>query len=116
MKIDFGRTLKNLNGDPIRRGQTDGDGALQLVDWTIGEMAADALLAPPQPGNVGATLTVPQLSERYALALRLHGGGEVDLTAPEVSLIQAAVARSYPPLIAAQIISITDGRDPAVVG
>ena len=110
MKIDFDARLKNLNGEEIKRAEAKADGAVVMHDWSVGQMAADAILAP-QPATDRGPLTPSQLTERYALALRLHAGGEVDLTAPEVVLIQTAVARVYAPLIAAQIVALTEGRD-----
>lgn len=114
MKIDFGARLTNLNGEEIRRAETRPDGSLTTHDWTAGQMAADAVLAPQAASERGPAPPTPtQLTERYALALRLHAGGVVELTAAEVVMIQNAVARSYAPLIAAQIIALTegDGRD-----
>src|SRR3546814_1652169 len=77
--------------------------------WTIGSLAAEALLAP-QSGRDTTPHSVTQISERYDLAMRIFKGGEVEITAAEASLIQNAVAKNCAPIAAAQIIALTNGK------
>lgn len=97
MKIDFSTGIVALNGTPL------------LVEagkpWTVGALTADSLLAP-QPG---APYTVSQISERYALALRVVKAEVEEITVAEASMIQEAVAANCAPIAAAQIIALTNG-------
>lgn len=101
MKVDFGTVVTSLNGDPLL--------AAEGKPWTVGALAAEALLAP-QSARDAVQHTVAQISERYALAMRAFGGGEVEITTAEASLIQDAVAKNCAPIAAAQIIALTNGK------
>mgnify|MGYP003436270141 FL=1 len=98
MKIDFSTPIKNLDGTAMMR--TEGQ------PWQIGILAAEALLAQPKQG----ALTVAQVSERYALAMRIFPGEEVEITTAEADIIQRAVADNCAPIAAAQVIAVTNGK------
>lgn len=98
MKIDFGTGILSLNGAPLLVGEGK--------PWTAGALAADSLLAP----RPNSPYSVSQISERYALALRIVKAGVEDITIGEASLIQEAVAANCAPIAAAQIIALTNGE------
>lgn len=100
MKIDFSAAIKNLDGTAMMR--TEGQ------PWKIGILAAEALMAPPKQGQSGPT--VSQVSERYALAMRIFPGTEVEITTAEADIIQRAVAENCAPIAAAQVIALTNGK------
>lgn len=101
MKVDFGTVVTSLNGEPLL--------AAESKPWTVGALAAEALLAP-QSARDPMPQSVAQISERYGLAMRIFKGGEHDITAAEASLIQGAVAQNCAPIAAAQIILLTNGK------
>src|SRR3546814_1066575 len=101
MNVDFGANVISLTGDPLL--------AAEDKPWTIGSLAAEALLAP-QSGRDTTPHSVTQISERYDLAMRIFKGGEVSITAAEASLIQNAVAKNCAPIAAAPIIDRTSIR------
>lgn len=109
MKIDFDAKLKNLNGDEIKRGHKAEDGSLEMHEWPAGQIAAEALMTPQPQGKVQTT---SQVTARYALALRLHQCGQIEITAQEAVMIQesAVHAFAHSPMIAAQIIALTEGK------
>src|SRR3546814_11671821 len=74
MNVDFGANVISLTGDPLL--------AAEDKPWTIGSLAAEALLAP-QSGRDTTPHSVTQISERYDLAMRIFKGGEVEITAAE---------------------------------
>ena len=99
MKVNFGAGIETL----------DGEAMLMAPDrpWTIGRMAADCLLAR-DPRDASTAMSVAQVSERYALALRLVKGQVEEITVAEADLIQRAVALHSAPIAAAQIIALTN--------
>lgn len=106
MKLDFSTAVNGLDGRPVKRN-TGSQEAPVLVDWTLGGLAADALLAPVQ-GSAGPT--VDSVSTRWALALKVNAGGEQDITPQEASMIQEAVARSFPVGVAGPVIALLNGN------
>lgn len=101
MKVDFGKVVTALNGEPLL--------AAEDKPWTIGALAAEALLAP-QSGREEIPRGPVQIAERYALAMRVFKGATAEITAAEASLIQDAVAKNCAPIAAAQIIALTNGK------
>lgn len=111
MKIDFSARLTTPDGREIKRAEQGGNGETALKDWTVGEMVADALLAaePSAPGNVQPS----KIAARYNLAMEVFKGGVVEVSLEDIMTIQHAVGRSYAPLIAGQIILLTEGAGKA---
>lgn len=112
MKVDFDTRLKSLDGREIKRFEAVEGGPPVAHDWPAGHMAADAVLTPAPQADRGGT-SVQQITQRYELARRLYAGGVVEITASEAVQIQQAVARTYAPLIAAQLIALLEGKDDA---
>jgi hypothetical protein len=92
MKIDFSAPITDLVGAP-------------LGDLTLNKMAVDALMAPFEDER---HLSGEQKVGRFKLAQRIHTGGEVDLTAEEVSLVKAQIAKLYAILPCARAWELLD--------
>lgn len=109
MKVDFSKTIVDLNGEVILRPQSEEDVAAgkPTRPLTAGSVAADSLLAPSdrQSGPFG----VGQVLERFTLAQQVYGGGEHEITAAQATTIQEAVVKFFAPLVAAQVIQLTNG-------
>jgi len=92
MVIDFGKVFVNFEG----QGLIDHDGEGKVVSMTLGRTAANALLVPNDKDNGADKI------RKYDLALRVYGGGEVDLATEEVTAIRDAILKSYGPMICGQ--------------
>jgi hypothetical protein len=101
MKRDFNQTFTTLEGQPIK----DGDKEL-----TLREAALASLQAVFQEDR---SLSGTEKIRRYTLALRIHAGDPVELTAEDVTLIKDLINRAYGhPAVVAQAWQMLDA-DPA---
>jgi len=86
--------LYDLSGKPV--SQTD---ASDSKPATVGFVAVNALLSPVPGENPSGD----EKAQRYALALRLHPGGEHEFTPEDLALIKKLVGQLYGPLIVGQV-------------
>lgn len=107
MKIDFSAVVKGLDGRPLKRNVRDDDGAEVLKDWTLGALSADALCAPIQSRDGP---TIEGVSTRYSLAMQINAGGSQDIKPAQATLIQDAVAKAFPVLVAGPVIALLNGK------
>lgn len=107
MKIDFSAKILGLNGKPLTRLERDEAGRDVETPWTLGQMAADAVLAPQAPSGGGAS--VQSVVERFALATQIYSGGQQDITPQQATMIQESVAAVYAPAVAGPVIMMTNG-------
>jgi len=97
MKRNFDTTFKQLNGDDLK----DGGAATAGVDAVLSlkVVSVNSLLAPFE---VDKNLSGEEKLRRYLLATKIHAGGEVDLTAEDISLLKLLIGRGYSALIVGQ--------------
>ena len=96
MKVNFGYKFKSLKGDelPVSDGNPE----------HLGEAAANALTTPnPAEKDFSAK------AKKYHLAMKVIGGGEVDVTPEEVLMIKAAMGDFYIPLVCGQAEPVLNG-------
>jgi hypothetical protein len=96
MKVNFSYKFKSLKGDELP--VTDGN------PEHLGEAAANALLA-----NDPADRDFKAKAVKYHLAMKLYGGGEIEVKPEEVVMIKAAMGSYYLPLVCGQAEAILDG-------
>jgi hypothetical protein len=87
--------IVDLSGDPV----TEPDGSKP----SIKSVAVTALLNSPE-----GTPTATQKADRYHLAMRLHKGGDQDLTVEELALIKSLVGAFFLPLVVGQVFDWCD--------
>lgn len=102
--VDFSAHIVDLDGRDIPMSQDKGAPALDLR-----RAAEVALLAEPDSRDPRAPpRDFAEKSRRFDLALRIHDGGKIALTAEEVTLLKTAIAASFGPLIVGRAIQILD--------
>lgn len=87
MKVDFNAIILNLLGEPMLQPPANTEPV------TLAWVSAEALLRPS---------TEKKGDDKYklfALALKIGGGGSVELKSEEVALIKAKVGEHFSPLI-----------------
>lgn len=94
---DFSAQLVDLDGKPIHETP---DGGPTL---TLGRAAAGALVVVRDQQTSGL-----EQARNYALATKLYGGGNVELTAEETKRVEDAVAKAYAPLVSGQVWKLLD--------
>lgn len=97
MKRNFDFVFKNLNGTELK----DGDAAVAGLDaaLSIKTAAVNSLMSTFEADR---NLSGDEKLKRYQLAVKINGGGEVDLTAEEIALLKLLIGRAYPPLVVGQ--------------
>lgn len=98
MKIDLDKVLVDFEGDPIK---TDKD-----EPWTLKKLVVSALSASLEEDR---NMSPDKAVARYALALRLHKGGEQELMPEEASEIRARLPKCYAIMLSGQAIEMLKG-------
>src|SRR5262245_46558353 len=93
MKKNVDIPILDLDGDAIREMHKGRERQCTVRTYAVNALAL---------GN-GHESTGEDKITRYRLAMRLHEGGECELSAEECALIKSAVGALYPPLIVGQI-------------
>ena len=79
---------------------------------TLGDVAMTALLTPypdeAEGTRGGVPITGQQKADRMALAIRIHDGGKVDLTAEQIALAKLLVGKAYGPLVVGRAWALLD--------
>lgn len=109
-EVDFSAPILDLDKKPFTDCLRWGDvpaGAQprceQLVDMTLGRLAATALNTPEQ------NMTPQEIVKRGQLAIKTHAGGKVAVTAADIETIKAAIAkRGYPPVAVVSAFALLD--------
>lgn len=102
MKTDLDSKLLDLDGIPLRDGVFP-DGKEICVKHVL----EVELLRPVEKDAPGKKL------EKFALALKVHGGGEVDLAVEDVALLLELVGKNQSPLIYGRVKEILDPKPKA---
>lgn len=100
MKIDFSFSLINLmTKEPLM----DGDKATTLAYFAINALMAQTAEDTKQTGE--------EKVAAYILSSKIIGGGEVEITPEESSLIKARIGKLYGPMIVGQCWPVLDGKE-----
>lgn len=79
---------------------------------TLGIVASNALFAPEAPASDGlgrpTAVGADEKVKRAALALRIAGAGQLDLTAEETAMAKQAIGRIYAPLVVYRAWALLD--------
>lgn len=100
---DFTTALRDLDGNPLPNCP-DGSKCGRVL--TLGDVSALAMLASDDPH--GPQTTGDEKVRRFELALKVRDIKDVHLTAEEISLLKAQIARDFPPLVVGRAWAILD--------
>lgn len=93
MKIDFSKPITDLDGKPVE-------------DLTLRVVALNALMAMlPDEQN----LPGDQKVARFALAMRVNAGGEVDVSPEDIALMKTLIGKTYGALAVGRAYEILNG-------
>jgi hypothetical protein len=120
VKINVNQAVTQLGGEPLmteERGIKNGKDTVVLRPVTIGMVFQNACMAHPTPGS---SYPADENIMRYSVAIEIeralkdHKPGddivEIEFDAKTAALLQREIARSYPPLVAGQVIPLLDGK------
>lgn len=94
MKVDMNKAMLDLKGDAI----VNNDAPL-----TLGAVCNIALNAPD---DADKGQTPDKAVERWKLMMRIHEGGEVELTPEQVTMLRSKIVKSFAPIVAGQACSL----------
>lgn len=97
MTVNMDAVLKTLNGEPL----IDAGKPVTLKDVCV-----NALLAQ-QDGEV---VDAKEKFARYELALKVNKGGDVEVTAEEITKIKDLTGKIYPTLVVGQVFYLLEGK------
>ena len=98
MKINVDETLKMLDGQVMM----DNDGKGNAVEASLKTLLVNAVLAPTEK-----ELGVDKV-KKYELAKMIFKGGEVDLTAEDITLIKKQVGENFAPIVVGQVFEMLE--------
>jgi hypothetical protein len=98
MKINFGQSLKELDGKAIKNGEKD---------LTLKAVACNALGAI---FNDDQMLSGEEKAKRGLLAMRLYANPDIDLTIEELALTKKLIGKAYGPIVIAQAWAMLEGK------
>ena len=103
MKIDFSRTINNLDGVPM---QTRIDADI-LAPLTLARVVTESLLSADESSK---SMSGAKKAELFALAMRVHAATEpIDLTPEQVSLIRERVGAVCTTLVCGRAFELLNG-------
>jgi hypothetical protein len=109
MKVDFSTTLRDLRGKVIQNVVEHGDPASGkppvTEDTTLATVAAEALLYYDPRGTQDPGIKKAQCAH---LALRVHKGGVLDVTAEDIVLLKDKIGAIYAPLVVARAYELLE--------
>lgn len=103
-KRNFDCNIKDLDGSDVLEKKKLPDGTEASGPGTAISMKSivtSALLAPDDATGL-------KKAERYAMAVRLQKGGDIDFTVDELSEIKELVGKFFPPLTVGQIYALIE--------
>lgn len=98
---NFDATLKDFDGSEIQDPNNDGK-ITPLTYYVKRALCTPFADEPGLPGDVKV--------ERYATAMKVHKGGDVELTPEEVVEIKKCVGKCFAPVIVGQIYEILNAN------
>lgn len=90
MNIAFDAVITNARGEPMKQPAPEGT---EAPDATLAWISAEALLRSTSEKNGEAKYKL------FALAMKVGGGGAIDLLPEEIATIKAKIGEQYGPLI-----------------
>lgn len=97
MKINLDQHIRDLNGKQI----TDGDSALTLRHGVV--------FALQTPMDEDKGMSPDKAVERWKLCMRLHSGGEQDISPEDAALIRSRLVKVWAVVLAGQAIEMLKG-------
>ena len=91
MKIDFSAILLDLHDKPLMQPAAAGE--TPTAPATLAWVAAEALLSATEDKDGQKKYKL------YALAMKVGGGGEVELKAEDIALIKTKIGEQFAPLV-----------------
>lgn len=106
MRVDFSKPILGLDGEPLMvGGQCPTCGNVEGRELlTLGRACANSL-----NNTAGESLTPQDSAERGLLALAVWNGGEVEIEATDIVLIEKCMARTYAPIVNARAKTLLNG-------
>jgi hypothetical protein len=101
MKINMDTFINDLKGNPMPDSGNPESGGL-----TLGSVCAQGLIAFEETDKDGQVKL-----KKYELAMKVNKGGEVALTAEEISLIKGQVGKFFTVLVVGQAFKLLEGED-----
>lgn len=98
MKVNMNQKLLDLDGDPIA---DDKD-----TDWTLSKAVVNSLMTPLEDDK---GLSPEKAIARWKLAMRLHDGGEQELSPEEATEIRNRLPKCYAVLLSGQACEMLKG-------
>ena len=98
MKINVDEKLKTLDGQVMM----DNDGKGNAIEASLKILLVNAVLAPTEK-----ELGVEKV-KKYELAKMIFKGGEVDLTAEDITLIKKQVGENFAPIVVGQVFEMLE--------
>lgn len=98
MKINFNIELKDMDGKPIMETK---DKPLLLDKVCVNAVLSEI----PDEKTTGE-----QKLQRFQLAKKIYGAGEIDVTAEEIVLLKDKIGKLYLPLVVGQVFEILEGK------
>lgn len=105
-EIDFSKKIVDLDGKPIPSTKAEDAPALDLK--TVAEIAilSEKPQDPRDPRSLPPDPT--EKLKRFALALKIHHGGVVDVSAEEIAQIKSAISNMYNAFVFGRAVEILD--------
>lgn len=103
MKIDFGASILDLDGEPLMEGENP----ITLAAVSVNALLATLTDAQGQPEQLSGEDKVKSAT----LAQAIHTVGTVDLEAEQVALLKGRIGRLYGPLLVMQAWNLLDPKE-----
>lgn len=94
MKIDFDSAITDLNKKEIKTPIDGKEGVLTLKTISVNALLAELPLNQRENPETGR-----EKLKKFKLAEKINDGGEVELTAEDISLIKEKIGKTYATLI-----------------
>lgn len=92
MKVDFNSKILNLKGEPVKDGKENEE--VILKDICVNSLLFDKPATQGERPQTGKDKLI-----KYNLAQKIFVGGEVEVTAEEITLMKKAIGELYTTLI-----------------
>jgi hypothetical protein len=102
-EINFSQPIVDLDGKSVPSSTSEGAPPLDLK-----MVAGIALLTDKPPDPRTATPDAANKLHRFTLAVKIHLGGVIDLSAEEIAEVKAAIAGVWPTLVFGRAAEILD--------
>ena len=105
MKINFDSEILDLENKPITE-TVEG----KVVNSTLKKICVNALMANlPTPQNVPQETGMEKF-KKFNLSKKIYSGGEVEITAEDITLIKKEVGLCYSAVIVGPVYNLLEGK------